>query len=342
MPREGWHTAGGARRGIARAVAVGLVIAGVAAAIVPGVGAASVACGAVITRDTKLTQDVGPCTSGGLVVRGDGVTLDLNGHRVFGSTAAGDGVGIAIVESTRSAVTRGTVSNFDAGLAIVRGSANRIEKVKAIANIGEPSLTAFGDGIVIDSSISNVVTRNEIRSNGPFSGISVIGGTSTANKISKNVVQNNDVPTNGTENNDVGIRLEAGTSATTLRENVVAFNGLDGVAIFQGSLRNVLTDNTVKGNGFHDKPHRKGDGIRVFGGAGPDENTLRGNRASANAGNGIVLALGATGNILRRNTASQNGFLEPGASDLADLNPACDGNAWSRNAFDTHNQACIQ
>jgi parallel beta-helix repeat protein len=342
MPSEGRGGAGTARRRrIARAAVVVLVLAGAASGVVPAVRAASIPCGTLITKSTKLTSDIGPCTAGGLVIGGHDITLDLNGHRVFGTSVTGDGIGIELVEASGAVLTHGTVSNFDAGIVIVRGGGNRIEQVKAVANIGQDGATAFGDGILIDTSSANVVTRNEIRSNGPFSGISVIGTGSDGNKITKNVVQNNDVATNGTEQNDVGIRLEAGTAETTVKSNLVSFNGLDGVAIFQNSVRNVLVDNTVKGNGFHDKAHRKGDGIRVFGGPGPDDNTLRSNVASDNAGHGIVLSVGATANLLQRNKATGNGFLEPGAADLSDLNPGCDGNAWLRNDFRSHNQGCV-
>ena len=344
MPTKGRDGASAARRrGIARAAAVGLVLAAAASGVVSGVPAPrSLTCGTVVTSSTKLSADVGPCPSGGLVISGDGITLDLNGHHVFGGVTSGDGIGIQLLDASRTTVIHGTVSNFDAGVVIVRGSGNRVERVRAVANIGEAGITDFGDGILIDRSSSNILTRNEIRSNGPFSGVSVIGSGSAGNKISRNVIQNNDVATNGTEQNDSGIRLEAGTVATTLKLNVISFNGLDGVSIFQSSVGNVLVSNTVKANGFHDKAHRKGDGIRVFGADGPDDNTLRTNIASENAGHGIVLSEGATSNLLQRNKAFRNGILDPTAADLTDLNPGCDANSWLKNSFTSHNQGCVQ
>ena len=342
MPSEGRSGSGTSRRrAVAQSAAVVLLLAA-AAAVVPGARGAALQCGATITSDTKLTADVGPCASGGLIVRGSGVTLDLNGHRVFGSVTPGDGIGILLVDATGSAVVRGTVSNFDGGISILRGGGNRIESVRAVANIGQEGVTAFGDGIVVNSSSTNVIAGNEVRSNGPFSGISVIGDGSSGNKISKNVVQDNDIPSNDDEQNDVGVRLEPGTTFTTVKDNTISFNGLDGIAIFQSSVNNVLLDNTVKSNGFHDETHRKGDGIRVFGVTGPDNNTLRRNVALDNAGHGIVLSLGATANLVQRNKASRNGVLEPAAVDLADQNTGCDANTWLRNVFQTANQGCIQ
>jgi parallel beta-helix repeat protein len=329
-------------RGRTAAQAVlGVLLVTLAAAAVPSARAAQLPCGSVITKNTTLKQDIGPCQLGGVTVTGNS-TLDLGGHRIFGATETGDGIGIRLVNATGATVTNGTVSGFDAGIVIVQGGSNQIRGIKAIANVGQAGVTDFGDGILIDRSPSNVINGNEIRSNGPFSGISVIGSGSVGNKIAKNTVQNNDVPSNATENNDVGIRLEAGTEQTTLKSNVVTFSGLDGVAIFQNSRRNVLISNTAKGNGFHDKTHRRGDGIRVFGVPGPDENVLRTNLVQDNAANGIALANGASANLLQRNKASRNGFAVPGSFDLADENVGCDQNSWVKNVFGSRSAACIQ
>lgn len=291
-------------------------------------------------QDTVLTQDLGPCSAGGVVV-GPNVTLDLRGHRIFGTPETGDGVGIRFFNATNSSVVDGTVTGFDAGVVITQGGSNTVSEIGAVANVGAAGSTDFGDGILIDRSPNNIISRNEIRSNGPFSGISVIGAGSVGNKLARNVVQNNDVPSNATENNDVGIRLEAGTAQTTLKRNVISFSGLDGVAIFQGSTGNVLVENTVKANGFHDKGHRKGDGVRVFGAAGADGNVLKLNVAEDNAANGIALALGATENTLKRNKSKRNGFGTTGAFDLVDENLGCDANTWLRSIFTTRSQPCI-
>lgn len=341
MLRQGRTGGRAVRRRIVTRVIVATFALTTAAAIVPGVRGAVVSCGATILSDTVLTQDVGPCSANGISV-GPNVTLDLRGHRIFGTEATGDGIGIRLFNATSSTVMNGTVSGFDAGIVIVQGGSNTVTRIAAVANVGTAGTTVFGDGILIDRSPNNIVSRNVVRSNGPFSGISVIGAGSVGNKIAKNTVQNNDVASNAVANNDVGIRLEEGTEQTTLKENLISFSGLDGVAIFQGSRRNVLLGNEVKGNGFHDKGHRKGDGIRVFGAAGADENLLRSNLAQDNAANGIALAVGATGNSVRRNKATRNGFATVGAFDLADDNPGCDQNTWRRSVFKTRNQSCIK
>lgn len=322
-------------------VVVAIIALGTAAAVAPAARGAAIPCGTPILTDTVLTQDVGPCATGGVIV-GPNVTLDLRGHRIFGSGSTGDGIGIRLLNATNSIVMNGTVSGFDAGVVIEQGGSNTVTGIDAVANVGAAGTTAFGDGILIDRSANNVVKRSEVRSNGPFSGISVIGAGSVGNKIAKNTIQNNDVASNATENNAVGIRLEANTEQTTLKENLISFSGLDGVAIFQGSRRNVLLSNEVKGNGFHDKAHRKGDGIRVFGAPGADENVLKSNLSRDNAANGIALASGATGNALRKNKATRNGFATVGAFDLVDENLSCDQNSWRRSTFKTRSQTCIK
>ena len=325
-----------------RRFALCALVVGAAACVVPAARGAAIQCGANITTSTTLKADVGPCPSDGLIVTADNVKLDLGGHRVFGSTAVGDGVGITVQSSHGVLVTHGTISNFDAGALISQGSGNSITNIDAVANVGLSGTTDFGDGILISSSTSNVIKENNVRSNGPFSGISVIGAGSFGNKISKNTVQDNDVASNATENNDVGIRLEAGTGTTTLKRNVVSFSGLDGIAIFQNSTGNVLIENTVKFNGFHDKAHRRGDGIRVFGQPGPDNNLLKANIAQDNAANGIILSVGATSNVVQKNKATRNGFTEAASFDLADLNGGCDQNSWLQNIFATRSQNCVQ
>ena len=65
-----------------------LALVGPAYAVPPSASAFELDCGAIITEDTELTADV-VCAEGeasphgyALLIAADGVTLDLNGHRV--------------------------------------------------------------------------------------------------------------------------------------------------------------------------------------------------------------------------------------------------------------------
>jgi Right handed beta helix region len=46
---------------------------------------ASLSCGAIITESVKLTKDLLNCPVDGLVVGANGITIDLNGHRITGT-----------------------------------------------------------------------------------------------------------------------------------------------------------------------------------------------------------------------------------------------------------------
>ncbi|MBW3548592.1 MAG: DUF1565 domain-containing protein [Actinobacteria bacterium] len=67
--------------------------------------------------------------------------------------------------------------------------------------------------------------------------------------------------------------------ANKVLNNVVTGSALDGIAVFsRSSTDNEIRNNTVEGNGFHGARHRKGDGIRVFGGTAGADRTHHGQR----------------------------------------------------------------
>lgn len=72
-------------------------------------------------RDVRLNNDVGPCSSDGLVVAASDITLDLNGHKIFGTQRAN--VGIRVESVNNVTVTGGTVAGFGVG---VRGLGDRL------------------------------------------------------------------------------------------------------------------------------------------------------------------------------------------------------------------------
>ncbi|HVL03075.1 MAG TPA: hypothetical protein VM386_01430, partial [Acidimicrobiales bacterium] len=76
--------------------------------------AAHVSCGDVITQNTTLDSDVGPCAGTGLIIGADGITLNLGGHRVFGTPAPGEGAGILLEDRQNVRIANGTVQHFDA------------------------------------------------------------------------------------------------------------------------------------------------------------------------------------------------------------------------------------
>lgn len=322
----------------ALAVLTSLVVVSPASAAKPGV----IGCGSTITSSVTLAADIGPCVRGGLVIGADDVTLDLGGHRVFGKSRTGDGIGIAVPGHTGVTIRNGTVAQFDAGVVIDGGSGNLVEAITANFNQGG-ARGDFGDGILISDSSGNTVQSNNVTNNGPFSGISLLGVTED-NEILSNVVASNGVPATGND----GIRVEGpGAAGNLVQGNTVTGSTLDGIAVFRGvavpggpSLNNEnrIIANTVTANGFGHLGARPGDGIRVF--PGPMDTVIQSNSVRDNAGNGIIVANGSTSNDILTNTAIGNARAAA-LFDLNDGHQTCDANVWSGNTFETANQSCI-
>lgn len=309
---------------------------------------AVVKCGTVITQSTTLTADVGPCSSDGLIVGADNITLDLGGFGVIGrANRTGDGVGIRLPGRTNVTVRNGRVINFDAGVAIEGGSSNTLTQLLVKDNIGTTKRGDFGDGIAVSSSSANTIVDNDVIHNGPYDGIGLFG-PSSGNTIQDNVVSENNVPQTG----DDGIRIEGpGAQNNIVQGNTVTGNTLDGIAIFSdqgtGNLNtgNVIVGNTVSANGFGILGARPGDGIRTF--LRANGNTIQNNVVQDNAGSGILVPNGSLNNQILTNTSTGNARQTTPASgprfDLHDgnLTPPCDANVWSGNVYGTANQACV-
>ena len=321
------------------------MVATASVAAAPGSG-----CGMIITQSTTLTADIGPCGRGGIVIAADGISVDLGGHTITGKGSTGDGVGILFDGVTDVRVSNGTVRGFDAGVAIVGGSANEVIRLTIRDNIGslKASRPAYGDGIVIQSSSSNWIFQNTVTNNGPFGGVSIIANATTAsdsNAIDRNTIIDNDVDRASVNEND-GVRVEGpNATGTVIMNNTIIANGRDGIAVFddQGTgFPNAglyIRDNVVHGNGFHGMGNRKGDGIFV--GDGADRGFIFENEVTGNAANGI--RVGSVDGELFVNTATGN-VRYPGvvdAFDLKDENPGCADNEWNSNTFGTANQTCI-
>jgi len=316
-------------------------------------GAAVLSCGAVVSVDTVLENDVGPCENGGLVIGANNVTLDLNAHQVFGRPGPGDGIGILALGRTGVTIRNGTVHNFDGGVAIEGGSGNRVQYITARDNIGRSGVTRVGDGIAVLSSRNNTIFGNNVINNGPFGGIGVYSeidsdhpratsGVSSGNLIDSNTVVNNRISRSGavTDTDNDGIRIEPGTMRNTIQNNRVTGNGLDGIALFNRSSDNVIRHNNSSGNGLRTSA-RRGDGIRVFGTA--HRTVIEANLTVRNGDNGIIV--GSQDNRIVGNTALYNRAFPPLnvnnlAVDLRDQNATCDNNLWQDNRYGTVNPPC--
>ncbi|TMK86270.1 MAG: right-handed parallel beta-helix repeat-containing protein [Actinobacteria bacterium] len=326
---------------VAWVLATGTGFAGVA-------GAGEVRCGDVITVDTRLHGDVGPCSSGGLVVGGDGIRLDLNGHSVFGMADMGDGVGISVIGRSGVVVTNGTVSHFDAGVYIEGGGYNRLSHLSvqdnissAQAHLSPDGTLSFGDGVVLNSD-HNLIDHNNIVHNGPNDGIGVFAN-SGHNTIRGNVVTDNDVRAGPGPSFDDGIRLESGAHDNRIVGNIVEGNGRSGIAVFAYGSGNVVRTNAVRRNGFTGGGNQsgigRGDGIRLY--PGSTGTQVRNNDVFANRADGI--RVDGQSNMITRNRTGGNGTGGRGY-DLHDGNrrPPCDNNVWRANTFSRGRPDCVK
>lgn len=209
----------------------------------------------------------------GLVIGANNVTLDLAGYKILGATIrnraphpanGGDEAGILISGRTGVTVTdsntdpqrSNAVTGFDAGIAIVNGGGNTVEKVNVVGNVGDGD---YGEGVHVNGSSTNTIRNNKFSENGPYSAISL------SNNSDGNTVQGNTIAANTVTHQDIAIRLESWDAASpcpdnnVVDNNVIVGNTLDGISILNGKACNA-TGNTLSNNKI--SGHAR-DGIRL-------------------------------------------------------------------------------
>jgi len=303
----------------------------------------------VLTRSTVLDRDIGPCPGDGILVTTSNISLNLNGHRVFGTPQRlGDFAGIHLKDVHGVTVRGGTVSGFDAGVWIERGSANSVTKMTLRDNLGAPEgASTLGDGIVLFHSARNRIAGNQVIHNGPFDGIGVLGLGSDHNRLEANLVEaNTDDNASGVFGGGAGVIVNPFLEAEDVRRgesltgndivnNVIRHNTSSGSSnlsnLYATIKGNLVERNGTKANGEVNDPGN-GIGIQHLFMAQPDTHDLvQANVVRDNAYDGIQVTSEA--NRIIDNTATGNGNL-----DLADYNdlsggPPCDSNLWLKNVW---------
>lgn len=305
-------------------VVTGLVTAGPA-------NAAVLACGTLITQNTTLTANIGPCVSSdGLVVTASNVTVNLNGFSITGKRSGGDNAGVRLANVSGVTVKGpGTIQRFDTGVAIFGGSGNTVKFLTAQDNINDfkGGDCNLGDGISMTNSDGNTIQGNNVVGNGPFGGISLIED-SDGNTIQANTVVSQNLHGIGCGNStqDEGIRLEGpGANNNVVNGNKVADSLLAGIGIHSNigcrnnppqpgdtpnNDFNSITNNTVSGTAGSGQS----DGIKALA-QGPFGTvvcaaanlTITGNNSSSNEHNGIEIPATSVNNIVSNNTVNANG-----------------------------------
>ncbi|GMA86411.1 hypothetical protein GCM10025868_16610 [Angustibacter aerolatus] len=117
-------------------------------------------CGDTLRQSTTLTADL-VCTGDvGLVVKGDDLVLDLNGHTVRGPGVAAGGTGVLVASGTSLTVTHGTVRGWGTG---VRTSTQELEPV--YVTLRRTTLRDNGTGLLADQGAEVTVTGSNLTGN---------------------------------------------------------------------------------------------------------------------------------------------------------------------------------
>ena len=228
-------------------------------------------CGQLVTKNLTLKADIGPCEGDGLVIGADGITVNLNGFRVFGTEALDDTVGIRLT-GRKGVIIKGgatpkqpggTVSDFGVGIALIGSSKVTVEDVQVVDNLGPPTVdeATFGDGIGLFFSSDNRIQRNVVDNNGIYDGIAVLGVGSSRNIIRRNTVsRTNTLDSAGFNATGIGIVLtpflsenlprETSLTENVMTENIVRDNDNSGISNIS-NVRGVITNNQVVDNGAH-------------------------------------------------------------------------------------------
>ena len=293
--------------------------------------------GLVIGAD-GVTVDLGGHTIDGDSV-GDDVGIDLQGHRgvtvmngrvrefregvlvvggsetaVRGLTSAEQGhAGILVDGSGQVSITDSVVRDSGAGIVVTRSDSVLVDDNRV----------AGGDsgGIAVFDSRRVRVSGNTVAGTRDGPGVGLLNGSSddvvTDNRVSRNAAgvdlddgaSGNLVTGNSLTDNDSGVIVDVGTHANRVLDNQIDRSRFEGIAVV-GSDGNVIAGNQVSRNGGLDAA----GGIVVI--PWPDDpaqtsdaNTLVENLAIGNAGDGIFVGGGQSGNLLRGNRADRNSSL---------------------------------
>ena len=202
---------------------------------------------------SKTCTLTGDLTGESIQIAGNGITLDGGGHTVTGASVRGfpQPYGIYVEEQTDVTVTRLSVRRFQAGIELRRCSScvatsNTVSGCTRVGielsesnhnTIGDNTLSAGGDGIVVQRSAENILKGNLAESNRD-SGI-ILNSGSSGNTVTRNTARMN----------SGGIALGGASSHNTINDNDVVANKHLGIALYFFSNENLVTNNRITGNG---------------------------------------------------------------------------------------------
>ncbi|HEX3542519.1 MAG TPA: SBBP repeat-containing protein [Acidimicrobiales bacterium] len=322
-------------------------------------------CGSTITASVTLSADIGPCPGPGVTIGADNVTLDLGGHKIFGTgnhTTAepypdSDLAGVHMDTHHGGAVRNGEITGFNAGVWLQHSTGVTMTGLDVHDNVGldDNFAAVLGDGIALFHSGHNVIEHSTIVRNGIFAGISVVGLDSDHNLIAHNVIDDNLQLTAGSDGQ--GIDLNPFLEVTDPRRgqslvgndiigNEIKGNQSSGISS-RSNTESTYAGNDVEGNGVFDHGFtfpNNGIGVSNDQNATPITNvTIKNNIVAGNGHDGIQVS--TEGNHILNNVSVNNNQLGPETFrgpgfDLHDMftdpntgAPGCDSNVWSANIW---------
>jgi parallel beta-helix repeat protein len=291
-------------------------------ATTPALGAKPVvvSCGQVITKDTKLANDLTNCPGIGLTVGADDVTLDLNGHAVDGNGVA-DSEGIQVNGHNRATVQHGTVTDFVEGVAVLFSTGTRVSDLSVSRQRHAAVFVSDSSNVSVERTASTEIAFAALfttRSHGiRFERNSVsASGEGIAARVSDHLL----IARNSLSGNTggAGIDLFEDVDDSTVERNVLTGNG-DGIALADGSERNLATRNSASGSGA--------GALLINAGS----NRIEDNTLSDNVFAGLVV-IGSDDNRIERNSIARNGH-DPDAEGGIHVISNDDGSTSDRNAI---------
>jgi parallel beta-helix repeat protein len=341
--REGEDAEGGHPR--SRPVAC-LMVLGLTTVLLGLEGSAASAqpltCGQVITEDTTLRGDLGPCPGDGLVIGAANVTLDLNGHAIVGDTGAlGRDVGVRNGEGyDGTVIENGEIREFFTSIQLDHADHSRVSDITETSssrccnrhfvkvlnsrgtriedNVLSDSAALTAEDVFIVSGSHNTIQNNAAR--GPSEGYGFIVSGSH-NSISENFTDYSafgvsiDGSRNRVTHNSVG--SNNGSLGVRGARNLIAANSVNADQGLEASgPGNDIRNNIVGGSEGVDLAVSDCRNVRVDGNVLRNELRLTGCRnarvddntvSSAFNSSGIVL-VGGSGNSIEQNTTSETAY----------------------------------
>jgi hypothetical protein len=260
--------------------------------------ARSPTCGSVVTANVTLTRDIGPCPVDGLVVGASGITINLNGHTVTGTTSDGGGdpdscsCGIDGRGGFDHVTVRGgRIEGFYDGAWFAHANGVVVRDVTSRRHYENAIEIRNGrDAVVTGSTLADsyrglkLVDARSVRVTDDTLAGNEHAGLATF-RVIDSVVRGANVPTRG---GDYGLEI-VNSSRNLLTANRVRDGGFDGIAVVDmpqegadAAVGNRVVDNDVRGGST---------GIEILEiDGGPIKDTLvAGNTASNTSDSGIIV-----------------------------------------------------